>query len=74
MQDGKFFSKEKPKAKAKGKTKAKANGKTKAKAKGKAQVQAFCVSKKRLKRPCMKKSAADAEPAAPLEQSKTLRW
>ena len=73
---GKFSSKEKPKAKAKGKAKAKANGKAKAKAKGKAQAQASCVSEESSEPgPCMKKpAAADAEPAAPLEQPKALRW
>ena len=73
---GKFSSKEKPKAKAKGKAKAKANGKAKAKAKGKAKAKASCVSEERSDpSPCMKKpAAADAEPAAPLEQPKALRW
>ena len=73
---GKFSSKEKPKAKAKGKAKAKANGKAKAKAKGKAKAKASCVSEERSNpSPCMKKpAAADAEPAAPLEQPKALRW
>ena len=73
---GKFSSKEKPKAKAKGKAKAKANGKAKAKAKGKPQAQASCVSEESSEPgPCMKKpAAADAEPAAPLEQPKALRW
>ena len=73
---GKFSSKEKPKAKAKGKAKAKANGKAKAKAKGKAKARASCVSEERSDPgPCMKKpAAADAEPAAPLEeQPKALR-
>ena len=70
---GKFSSKEKPKAKAKGKAKAKA----KAKAKGKAKARASCVSEDRSDpSPCVKKpAAADAEPAAPLEeQPKALRW